>query len=1017
MFSMARPILFLSALCFCVGVLATSPLLERGGGTSGSEFIYDRFVNPPASYRPKYRYWIPDASVLPENVADDIAQLGQRGAGGVEFNSYYSYGGTQGPAATDWDVYGFGTPAYIKILRTALQAHKDNGMVMDYTLGPQSGQGVPAELGNPGLAWDVVFHNVSIINGTYSGPLPGWGVGDLVSAVTFSVHNSTDHSDEFGQLFNMPLVYNYTRYLMSAESLTDVTHLVEEDGSITTTVDLIGDGQSQFLLYASYARQSYERACIASNASPRDLLQNGSFAVDHFSRAGADVIANFVEEHILVDGVKELLMEVGGAIFEDSVEIPADTYWTPDLLSTFEQQHGYSLAKHLPLLSGNEGSQTEGGGPIQIASDAQGQGPDVVADYRSTMGSLVVDYLQGMEDWVHKLGLQFRHQVGYNLPVDMLQLIPRVDIPETETLAFANDVDRFRQYCGAANLAGKPIISIELGADYWRAFSQSWTDLLQDAKRAYVAGVNHVVLHGAPYSHNFVNTTWPGYTTFQYLFGGHHSRQQPAWDLGYKQANDYLSRMQVVLRAGVARVDIAFWDKMTAQRAYPNTLYTPADLVMAGYTYNYLSPENFLLEEAYIMDGVLAPNRQGFKALVLRQNDTLTTRGVRDLETYVQAGLQLVILGDVPSTYTTKNRTQILEAQEVWKRITDLHNVHKVPDGSLGSILDMIGVRPRTQITSNGTWYTVWRDNVAETYVLIYNDGNYSTGSISFETTKTSYFLNCWTGERSPIPQYAVNESAGTTEIPFALQRTEAVLIMFSDLVSDQKPDHVLSLSRLLDLRYDASGSIWMKQDVSDEMLTTASFSNNSMPTETAALGTFDLTRWSVTVEQWLPPTDLFDIAARKVNVTMDVPGPALYSWADLNLTSASGIGYYTTDFAWESSSGGEGQKMGAVLDIPPVTHGIVGFINGKELPAMDITNPKVDITEYLTNGTNTILLQVSTTLVNSVAPVWNDIMTLGAKPLLPFDLLRTSGFGESANGIIGEVKIQPYRLTKISLA
>ncbi|KAI1119902.1 hypothetical protein F5Y10DRAFT_259411 [Nemania abortiva] len=1014
---MARLILFLSAWCFCVNVLATPPPLEQGGekGSLGKS-VFETFVNPPTAYRPKYRYWIPDASVLPENVADDIAQLGQRGAGGVEFNSYYSYGGMQGPAATDWDIYGFGTPAYINILRTALQAHKDNGLIMDYTAGPQSGQGVPAEPQNPGLTWDVIFYNESIINGTYSGVLPGWGMGNLVSAVTFSVYNSTEHSDEFGQIFNMPLVYNYTRYLMSAESLTDVTHLVGKDGSITATVDSIGKEQSQFLLYVSYARQSYERACIASNASPQDLLQNGSFAVDHFSRAGADVIANFVEEYILVDGVKELLMEVGGAIFEDSVEIPANTYWTPDLLRTFEQQHGYSLTKYLPLLSGNEGSQTEGGGPIQITSDAEGYGPDVVADYRSTMGSLVADYLHGMEDWVNKLGLQFRHQVGYNLPVDMLQLIPRVDIPETETLSFDNNVDRFRQYCGVANLAGKPIISIELGADYWRAFAQSWTDLLQDAKRAYVAGVNQVVIHGAPYSHNFVNTTWPGYTTFQYLFAGHHSRQQPAWDLGYKQANDYLSRMQVALQTGVARVDVAFWDKMTAQRAYPNTLYTPADLVMAGYTYNYLSPENFALDEAYVADGVLAPNRQRFKALVLRQNDTLTTQGVRDLEAYVRAGLQLIILGDVPSTYTTNNETQIAEAQDIWKRIADLHNVHIVPDDEpLGNVLATIGVRPRSQITSNGTWYAVWRDDVAETYVLVYNDGNYSTGSISFETTKTPYLLNCWTGERTPIPQYAVNESAGTIEIPFALQKTETILVMFSDLVSDQKPDHVASLSELLDLQYDASGSLWMKEDVPDEILATPSFSNNSMSIATAMPSPSGLTGWSVTVEQWLPPTDLFDIAARKVNVTMNIPGPILHSWSDLNLTSASGVGYYTAEFTWDASGESEEQKTGATLTIPPVTHGIAGFINGRELPAIDITNPKVDITEYLTNGINTILLKVSTTLINSVAPVWNDIMTLGSSPLLPFDLLRASGFGEVANGIIGEVKVQPYRLTKIS--
>lgn len=46
---------------------------------------------------------------------------------------------------TDWDIYGFGTPAYKSILKAALQATKDNDLVMDFAMGPQSGQGVPAE--------------------------------------------------------------------------------------------------------------------------------------------------------------------------------------------------------------------------------------------------------------------------------------------------------------------------------------------------------------------------------------------------------------------------------------------------------------------------------------------------------------------------------------------------------------------------------------------------------------------------------------------------------------------------------------------------------------------------------------------------------------------------------------------------------------------------------------------------------------------------------------------------------
>lgn len=62
----------------------------------------------------------------------------------------------QGPAATDWSIYGYGTPAYRQVLKAALQTHKDNGLIMDFAMGPQSGQGVPAQPDEPGLSWELV---------------------------------------------------------------------------------------------------------------------------------------------------------------------------------------------------------------------------------------------------------------------------------------------------------------------------------------------------------------------------------------------------------------------------------------------------------------------------------------------------------------------------------------------------------------------------------------------------------------------------------------------------------------------------------------------------------------------------------------------------------------------------------------------------------------------------------------------------------------------------------------------
>lgn len=46
---------------------------------------YQSFADPPALFRPRFRYWLPDASVDPAIAAADIDAAGAVGAGGVEF--------------------------------------------------------------------------------------------------------------------------------------------------------------------------------------------------------------------------------------------------------------------------------------------------------------------------------------------------------------------------------------------------------------------------------------------------------------------------------------------------------------------------------------------------------------------------------------------------------------------------------------------------------------------------------------------------------------------------------------------------------------------------------------------------------------------------------------------------------------------------------------------------------------------------------------------------------------------
>ncbi|KAI0107934.1 hypothetical protein F4776DRAFT_414946 [Hypoxylon sp. NC0597] len=997
-------------VCFIGGFVAASLPGEHKRQLSSNKL--GTFLSPAAVVRPRYRYWLPDASVKPEYVAKDIAELGTRGAGGIQFLNYYNYGGISGSAATDWNIYGYGTPAYREVLKAALQAHRDNSLVMDFSMGPQSGQGVPAEPDNPGLAWDLVSYNVTILNGSYSGQLPGWGRGNLVSAVTLAVYNATNKTYNPGGALGSYFQRNYTEYLISARSLTEVTDLVYDDGSIETTVSPV-DGAQYYLLYASYAQRSYARACVASSSDPQNILQNGSLAVDHFSDTGARVTTKFLEEYILIDGIKELMMDVGNYVWEDSVEIPSYTYWTPALTQLFEHEHNYSITKYLPLLAGNEGYIPTAGGPVQFITDSNDTDARVIADFRSILSTGLSSYLRNLTSWTQQfLGLEFSQQVGYNLPVDMLQLIPDVDAPETETLAFTNSIDGFRQFCGPANLAGKSVISIELGADISRTYIQTWSDILSEANRAFVAGINQMSIHGATYSYEYANTTWPGFTSFQYMFSGQHSRHQPAWDVGYKQANDYLSRVQFVLQSGIPKVDIVFWDKQTAQNSFIPSLYQSDDLVRKGYTYTYLSPENFELDAAYVENGVLAPSRQQLKALIIRENDTMTVDGVKHLETYAKAGLPIILSGALPSAYASSDKDAIQSSKETMKELLNLENVHRVQVDTFAEFLATIGIHPRTQIEGNGTWYTIWTEFPnSDVYVFIYNEGNYSVGNVTFATTGAPYLLNPWTGEQTPIFEYS--SSDGKTAVPFALKSNETRIVRFATAEQPKSSAQVLPsgesmLGWVLD---ESSGEVWAKVASTEGpvSLTLASGNSIKLSTRSELPSSFSLSNWTVTVEQWLPPSDLFnvEIVANKSNVTTTVSGSQLASWSDLNLTNSSGIGYYTSSFVWSLQE----NDTGAYLVAPPVQQGIVGILNDKELPPMDIANPTVDVTQFLAEGVNNITLKISTTLWDTLLPIWSSLRTGGGSPEFSAE---ESGYGHSQNGIIGEVQIVPYQLVKV---
>jgi hypothetical protein len=358
------------------------------------------FENPSKHVRPKFRYWIPDASVDPDVVASDVKAAKEVGCGGLELLGYYLYGGPPANgdgrgtyAPVDWAKYGFGGEAWHTVFQAFVQAHKDNDLIMDFAMGPNQGTGVPATRDDEGLMWDLSAYNVTVpIGSSFDGVLPGWGSGTLQAAVSGTVlggRNVTDKDPSGGLPGDLPL--NRTEYTLAAASLMDVTDKVDANGHLSvdfSTANTTGEYQIIFAIYlglSAYRAQQGPLEIKGPQSELIDYLHNGSYAVDHFSALGARVMTKFWEEHILNNGTKEILQQVGNYGWEDSVEIQANVYWTKNLSAVFDEQHKYSINKWLPILFHRNGKYKQSNPGTWWVTDEPSSGNTHIADYRATV--------------------------------------------------------------------------------------------------------------------------------------------------------------------------------------------------------------------------------------------------------------------------------------------------------------------------------------------------------------------------------------------------------------------------------------------------------------------------------------------------------------------------------------------------------------------------------------------------------------------------------------------------------
>ncbi|OTA61249.1 hypothetical protein K449DRAFT_423203 [Hypoxylon sp. EC38] len=977
---------------------------------AASACIFDGFVSPGVEYKPKFRYWLPDASADADAVARDIGEIA---------------------APTNWSEYGFGTDAYRAIFRAVMEAAAQNKLLLDFSIGANQGQGVPSEPEQIGLALEMAYVNITVPAGeSFNGTLPL-----STQPASPELGQFMYGLEEFGQQ-NLSTVLAVEVLGQSEESpgtvvvgrIIDLSDYVDPKTRFISWGPPSGDTGSTWRLMAWYQRYTNQRS-ISGGLDARNFVQNGSWIVDHFSAEGAKKMTQFFDEYIVPEARdKEALSRVAKYAWEDSMEMNSALWWTQGFAERFRTSRGYDIKACLPFLIRADTFWDAIAVPYgeTFISPNQTFAEGCNDDYRIVLQEGYEEYVQVTREWARTKGAGYSNQPAYNLPLNMLDSIPLLDAPEGESFGFDDNLDIYRQMAGPAHMAGISVVSSECGARRGSGYTQTLQDLLWHTRRGLATGITMNVFHGYGYSGTFVNTTWPGYTVFSYVFTEMWGPRMPAW----RHMNDtlaYVSRNQYLSQTGTPKVDLAFYQYSAP---FDKVGYANNNLERLGFTYDYLGPRSFTGDIATVENGVLAPDGPAYKGIVFNDQTKLTVEAAKQLKKFAEAGLPIFIVEKADFHGIGNQGEDAALVNSTMTEVIAMSNVFVISrTEELPAALAAAKIRPRTLFTGNGVanWYSFWRSTEGADLAFLYNDGNETkTVNVTFEGTasRTPYILDAWTGDVAPLLLYS--SDSPNMNVPVTLAPNQTTIIAFVNDSHALTPPpatvattiaggvEALKYAQAIPGNPDSHILAYLSSRPSSIRLS----NNKTLNFTGRPPSPLRLPVWNITINDWQSTDNRYSMdTAVKVH---HYKNRELAAWKDLDpetLTATSGIGDYTVEFDTPSAESPQ-QRLGGWVHLGPVKDSIRLWMNGNRLPPVDLTGSAdmiVDITDHLAGPgqSNELRVELASTLYNRLRAEKDITWTFG----IPASLANDAYYAENAPreyGLVGPAWIEWLEIVEV---
>src|SRR5579884_3697712 len=378
---------------------ATRPAVvgTRGAKPGLPDPLADRraFRHPPMLARPMFRWWWSATPLDPHELVKELDAMAREGFGGAEI----AFG--SGTWATSAQRQG---------LDAVLTEARRIGLHIDMTFGASWPITTPATAPATGLSEQELQYGYVSLAGPvpYAGPVPppfddptNSKGAKLVAVTAAKVLDEGDPAipiDPGAPNAGASPTAPAHPPVLDPSSLVDLTAKVS-GGSISWTPPSAG----HWLLFGLWSRPSSQNV------------------MNEFYAPSARAVDGYLDADQIGPAAEPLLPGVGRDFFEDSLELDANLFWTPDMLTRFRALRGYDLAKYLPLLfiQGEDNYPVPEPTPNPDFDLSNGLGDRVRHDFYQTLQDLYeTQHIDVFEQWARSHGMSYRTQAAYGAPLD-----------------------------------------------------------------------------------------------------------------------------------------------------------------------------------------------------------------------------------------------------------------------------------------------------------------------------------------------------------------------------------------------------------------------------------------------------------------------------------------------------------------------------------------------------------------------------------------------------------------------